>query len=92
MDAFVKMSKKRPENCAVTMASEICSISFGCDEEVAMFARVVKGSDGGGETIFRASILRLSYIRVLGGLCSSGWVVYCIISLSYKKNLLRCVP
>jgi hypothetical protein len=30
------------------MAGEICSISFGCGEEVAMFGGVVEGSDSGG--------------------------------------------
>jgi hypothetical protein len=34
------------------MVGKICSISFGCGEEVAMFGGVVKGSDGGGETVF----------------------------------------
>jgi hypothetical protein len=52
------------------------TISFGCGEEVAMFGGVVKGSDGGGRTaISRAYILSLVYIRVLGGLGSSIWVV-----------------
>jgi hypothetical protein len=30
------------------MVGEICAISFGCGEEVAMFGGVVEGSDGGG--------------------------------------------
>jgi hypothetical protein len=35
-----------------TMVGEICSISFGCGEGIAMFGGVVKGSDGGCETVF----------------------------------------
>jgi hypothetical protein len=58
------------------MASKIYSISFCCGEEVATFGGRVKGSDDGGETIFRASVLRLEYIRVLRGLGLSDWVVY----------------
>jgi hypothetical protein len=35
-----------------TMVDKICYISFGSGEEVAMFGGVVKGSYGGGETVF----------------------------------------
>jgi hypothetical protein len=34
------------------MVGKKFSISFGCGEEVAMFGGVVKGSNGGGETVF----------------------------------------
>jgi hypothetical protein len=34
-----------------TMVGQICTISFGCGEEVAMFGGVVKGGDGEGETV-----------------------------------------
>jgi hypothetical protein len=34
------------------MVGEVCSISFGCGEEIAMFGGLVEGSDGWRETIF----------------------------------------
>jgi hypothetical protein len=34
------------------MECEICAISFGCGEEVAMFGGVVKGGNGGGLYVF----------------------------------------
>jgi hypothetical protein len=34
------------------MVGKICSISFRCGEEIAIFGGVVKRSDGGGETVF----------------------------------------
>jgi hypothetical protein len=40
------------DGCVSTMVGRIFTISFGCGEKVAMFGGVVKGSDGGGETVF----------------------------------------
>jgi hypothetical protein len=34
------------------MGGKIYFISFGCGEEFAMFGEVVKGSYGGGESVF----------------------------------------
>jgi hypothetical protein len=41
------------------MEGKMCSISFGCGEEVAMFGGVVKGSGGGGERLFSCIFLRV---------------------------------
>jgi hypothetical protein len=34
------------DGCVSTMVGNICSISFGCGEEVVTFGGVVKGSNG----------------------------------------------
>jgi hypothetical protein len=45
-----------------TMVGEICPISFGCGEKVAMLGGVVKGSYGGGKIV-------LSCICFVVGVC-----------------------
>jgi hypothetical protein len=44
------------------LVGRICSVSFGCGEEVAMFGVVVKGSDVGCETEFSCISFRGWYI------------------------------